>query len=407
MASEAAAVLLPAESAAEASSSIFRAASVLQQDGLVAFPTETVYGLGANALSEGAVRKIYHAKGRPSDNPLIVHVASEAMAHELLPEGQASVPELYKPLMKRFWPGPLSLIFPLTSSSSTSTPKRTLAKSVTAGQPSVAIRMPFHPLAISLIAAADLPLAAPSANLSSRPSPTTAQHVLHDLGVGRGLEAVLDGGPCNVGLESTVVDIDDSGDRIRVLRAGGISAADIEECLREAGFAARPVQVYAKDFRSAELEAKPTTPGMKYKHYAPHKARAVLLEQSHDARTLVGLLDDAAMAGKQVALMLTDELLHSLAYERLLPSPPQASSSSSSSSSMYRLTEPHPPVLVHSLGPDAVSAAQALFAGLRTLDDLDVDEIWIERIDDESGVGLAVNERMSKAAAGRTLACSY
>lgn len=185
------------------SSSLSTAAALLGESSLVAFPTETVYGLGASALSAEAVANIYKAKGRPSDNPLITHISSREMLLDLLPGRESSVPSIYEPLMKRFWPGALTLIFPLEGDEPAGRP---VASSVTAGLPSLAIRMPSHPLALDLIRQSNLPLAAPSANLSSRPSPTTAEHVRHDLGIGRGVAAILDGGDCEVGLESTVVD---------------------------------------------------------------------------------------------------------------------------------------------------------------------------------------------------------
>lgn len=302
--------------------SLSSASLILQAGGLVAFPTETVYGLGASALSQSAVSKIYKAKGRPSDNPLIVHVSSEEMLWDLIPDGKAGVPTIYEPLIKKFWPGPLSMIFPLTEKAGAKPPIRRVTTLVTAGLPSLAIRMPSHPLALSLIRQSNLPLAAPSANLSSRPSPTTAAHVFTDLGTNRGLGAILDGGECQVGVESTVVDfvIDQEGrSQVRILRAGGVSAEELEECLREAGFhqgsaeragsgrsgpgnkvtsrmepeqksnthqpeSARVsrspptgIQIYARDFKSHALESAPTTPGMKYKHYSPTNSRVVLI----------------------------------------------------------------------------------------------------------------------------------
>ncbi|KAL8281427.1 hypothetical protein RQP46_006111 [Phenoliferia psychrophenolica] len=295
--------------------SLRTAASLLQSSQLVALPTETVYGLGANALSPSATAQIYAAKGRPSDNPLIVHIGSLAMLHQLLPGGAKSIPKVYEPLLKRFWPGPLSLLFPV-SSPSLPPPQLALAPAVTAGLSSVAIRMPSHPLALALIQLANIPIAAPSANLSSRPSPTTAQHVMFDLGTGRGLGAILDGGDCDVGLESTVVDYvppnletDPEGfGEVRVLRVGGVSAEEIQDCLEQAGFKTpsdRKTQVWRKDFESPELESRPTTPGMKYKHYAPTNARVVLV------RPVAANATDATATGglPRSLLELIDHLL--------------------------------------------------------------------------------------------------
>lgn len=303
--------LLPSVPESALAASLEEASRLLHADLPIAFPTETVYGLGASALSSVAVKRIFAAKGRPSDNPLIVHVSNREMLFDLLPTnaatGRPAIPRMYEALMDRFWPGPLSLIFPLDpkgkgkavdevqASDSTRPPRLSVAPEVTAGQPSLCVRMPSHPLAHSLIHTANLPLAAPSANLSSRPSPTTSAHVLEDLGRGRGLGAVLDGGKCDVGVESTVVDwvAPAEGEKgegeLRVLRAGGVSAEEIQVCLREAGFGtaqrgsgegsdAERIRVYARDFRSEDLEERPTTPGMKYKHYAPGNAKVVLVK---------------------------------------------------------------------------------------------------------------------------------
>ncbi|KAM0746223.1 translation factor [Meredithblackwellia eburnea MCA 4105] len=495
-------------------SALDQAARILQSDGLVAFPTETVYGLGASALSETATRNIYTAKGRPSDNPLIVHVSSREMLHDLLPGGRDGVPALYEPLLDRFWPGPLSLIFPLSSSSadsptcsSSSTseeeeeeeerrrrrreqpPKLRLASTVTAGLSSVAIRMPRHPLALSLISRCNLPLAAPSANVSSRPSPTTAQHVQHDLGTGRGVGVILDGGECAVGVESTVVDFvpgeeEEGGGgvgegELRVLRVGGVSVEELEKCLADAGMMRRSmvdgsgivgddlvngigsgngggkrIKVYARDFKSTELEAAPTTPGMKYKHYSPSNSKVVLvrpatLDTTPSLSIVISLLLDtlnsppssnsnssSASTTKpppqrrrrpRIGLMFTNELLAKTfpdTSSTVLESPTTLSltspspSPSSSSSGFSSPTQPQ--LLTYPLGSSSrpLEAAQRLFAGLRYFDQLPtngtskgkeeeeeeekkdgVELILVEAID-ESGVGLAVMERARKAAGG-------
>lgn len=434
------AVLLPTTSASPldelTKSSLSQASSILQAGGLVAFPTETVYGLGASALSSTAALSIFEAKGRPSDNPLIVHIATLDMLYDLIPGGKAGVPLLYEPLIKKFWPGPLSLIFPLDSSTSTP-PTRLVSKVVTAGQPSVAIRMPSHPLALALIVESNLPLAAPSANLSSRPSPTTAEHVQSDLGEGRGLGAILDGGPCLVGVESTVVDFvsskkDGGQDELRVLRAGGVSAEDLESCLKDAGFGAKSeekvngqrIKVYQRDFREEEMEKKPTTPGMKYKHYAPTNSRVVLVRhvlastanKSNLPPSLVDLLHASVLSSAsdqpRVGLMLTTETLSSLHPTSLTPFP----TSSSTLSHLLTFPKPEfspisPTIISYSLGSSAIpsEAAQRLFAGLRYFDslpseedgadELGVDVIMVECVE-ETGVGLAVMERARKAAGG-------
>jgi L-threonylcarbamoyladenylate synthase len=228
---------------------IKKAAALLQAGGLVAFPTETVYGLGAIATSPEAVKKIYLVKGRPADNPLIVHIADldqlDTVVEGLSPE------TLY--LARIFWPGPLSLVL-----------KRSLlvAPEVSAGLPTVAVRMPDHPLALSLIKAAGAPIAAPSANLAGRPSPTSPRHVLEDLG---GLiDAVIMGQDCRIGVESTVLDL--SGRQPVILRPGGLSREALETALNCS------IPVAGSKFSMA----KPSSPGMKYRHYAP-KAPLILI----------------------------------------------------------------------------------------------------------------------------------
>lgn len=225
--------------------SLARAAQIISRGGLVAFPTETVYGLGAAVNDAAAVARIFDVKGRPGDNPLIVHVANR----EQLAQVVASLPETALRLVDRFWPGPLSLVLPRSDA---------VPALVSAGLPTVAVRMPDHPVALQLIGAAG-PIAAPSANRSGRPSPTTAGHVLEDLA---GLiDAVLDGGPCLVGVESTVLDL--TGARPVILRPGGVSREALESALG--------TSILETRWREGSA---PPSPGMKYRHYAP---RAPLL----------------------------------------------------------------------------------------------------------------------------------
>ncbi|GAA5916347.1 threonylcarbamoyladenylate synthase [Sporobolomyces salmoneus] len=340
--------LLPTSTPSELSSSLSIASSLLHSNLPVAFPTETVYGLGASALSSLAVKRIFAAKGRPSDNPLIVHIGSRSMLDKLLPRKKKTgelmgMNRMYESLIEKFWPGPLSLIFPLstTTSPSLSTqeeeeweePEWKVVPEVTASRPSLCIRMPSHPLALELLKTSNLPLAAPSANLSSRPSPTSARHVMDDLGEGRGVGAVLDGGKCKVGVESTVVDYLETleGGRVRVLRAGGISQEDIEECLRDAGITTTStteggggkgfVQVYSRDFKSSSLESNPTTPGMKYKHYSPGNSKVVLVRGVKGSQILPSIQELVQLScltqsteGRRfrVGLMLTHSTLSSL-----------------------------------------------------------------------------------------------
>ncbi|MEW6048828.1 MAG: L-threonylcarbamoyladenylate synthase, partial [Bacillota bacterium] len=220
-----------------------QAGRVIRDGGLVAFPTETVYGLGADALSDRAVQRIFEAKGRPADNPLIVHVASvEAVGDLAFPDPFGR----WEMLARRFWPGPLTLVLPC---------RPVVSRAVTAGLGTVAIRMPRHAVALGLIDAAGRPVAAPSANRSGRPSPSSASHVLEDLD-GR-IEWVLDGGPTGVGVESTVLDL--CGEVPVVLRPGGVGLEALTDALGEVKLAGEEV---------APGEA-PRSPGLKYRHYAP------------------------------------------------------------------------------------------------------------------------------------------
>lgn len=210
---------------------------------MVAFPTETVYGLGANALSDEAVNKIYEAKGRPSDNPLIVHISKMEDVDKYVEE----IPEQAKKLMNAFWPGPLTVILKVKQG--------ILSNKVTAGLPTVGIRMPNHPVALALIEASGLPIAAPSANLSGKPSPTKFQHVYKDLN-GK-ISGIVDGGETGVGVESTVIDCTEPIPVI--LRPGGTTREEIEGIIGSVGM----------DRQVKEEVEKPKSPGMKYTHYAP------------------------------------------------------------------------------------------------------------------------------------------
>ncbi len=232
-----------------------RAGEILRAGGLVAIPTETVYGLAADALNGNAVKKIFAAKGRPSDNPLIVHISGFSQLAPLVKE----VPEAAKRLAQAFWPGPLTIIL----EKSALVPMET-----SGGLDTVAVRMPRHPAARAVIEAAGVPLAAPSANLSGRPSPTSFAHVREDL-TGR-VDALLDGGPCDVGVESTVITL--AGDVPRVLRPGGVTLAQLRAVLGQA-------ELDPAVLHSLREGAKASSPGMKYKHYAP-KAEVTLVDAS-------------------------------------------------------------------------------------------------------------------------------
>lgn len=260
------------------------AAKILRHGGLVAFPTETVYGLGANALDEGAAARIYAAKGRPSDNPLIAHIS----CIEELPALVREIPEAGKRLAEKFWPGPLTMIFPK---------KSVVPDGTTGGLDTVAIRMPSDPVANRLIRLAGVPIAAPSANISGRPSPTRAEHVIEDMN-GK-IEMILDGGEVGIGVESTIVDV--SGPVPVLLRPGAVTLEMLKEVLGN-------VETDAAVFGPLGDGVKPRAPGMKYRHYAP-KADMVLVEgeMSRVVRYINRETKKAMEAGKRVGIICTQE----------------------------------------------------------------------------------------------------
>ncbi len=324
---------------------IVEAAECLKQNEVVAFPTETVYGLGGNALSEEAVAKIFQAKGRPADNPLIVHVASRPHVEKLV----TSIPKQADDLMDAFWPGPLTIVLPGGQS---------VARNVTAGLDTVAIRMPNHPVALAILKAANLPLAAPSANLSGKPSPTSADHVIHDLS-GR-IAGIVDGGSTGVGLESTVVDC--SGDVVTILRPGGVTKEQLEEVVGE-------VKV---DPALSDDGQKPKSPGVKYKHYAP-TAPVTLVDGSE--KHLQTIVDKRRAEGLKIGILATEE-----------------------SKSLYQADI----IIPCGSRDDLISVANRLYDVLRQFDESDVDEIYSEIFTHE-GVGAAVMNRLSKAANNRVI----
>ncbi len=238
---------------------------MMQTGGLVAFATETVYGLGASVLHEEALKKVFLAKGRPQDNPLITHVSRIDQVSLLASE----VSDLARTLMDHFWPGPLSILFPVRDD---------VSPTVTAGLDQVAIRMPNHPQALALIDALGVPIAAPSANQSGKPSPTLVQHVLDDL-AGK-IDGVIDGGVCEVGIESTVIEL--QGDHIIILRPGRISAEDLSQ------FGAKVT--FDPYLEHHEAPHKPRAPGQKYRHYAPQGLLTIYLgDDSHKVEERIAL----------------------------------------------------------------------------------------------------------------------
>ena len=312
----------------------------------VAFPTETVYGLGADALNAGAVRGIFAAKGRPGDNPLIVHISDVDQLAPLIRE--APSPMACR-LMEACWPGPMTLIFRKSAA---------VPDDVTAGLDTVAVRLPAHPAARGLIDAAQRPIAAPSANRSGRPSPTLAEHVLEDM-QGR-IPLILDGGPCRVGLESTVIDV--TGDVPRVLRPGGVTAERIAEICGS-------VQVDDAVLRPLKEGERPRSPGMKYRHYAP-AGKLTLFEGEAEAvaTAICRRYDEASEQGRRPLI---------LALQGHIP--------------LYGSRR------VHSLGPDEGEMARTIFARLREADALGADVLYCEAVP-VGGLGLAVMNRLSRAA---------
>lgn len=319
---------------------IAHAAALLRAGELVAFPTETVYGLGADARSETAVRAVFAAKGRPADNPLIVHIADSSMLDSIV----AEVPEIALRLSRAFWPGPLTMVLP----------KLQCIPFVTSGGlETVGIRMPSHPMALALITAAGCPIAAPSANRSGKPSPTTAQHVMDDM-EGR-IAAVLDGGLCEVGVESTVICFDDA-ETIHILRPGLVSQEDLAPY-------AKTVYVDKAIFEQVAPDTKVASPGMKYKHYAP-KAK-ILPVDAPDFATFSAYVQ--AHADAQTWCLLFD-------------------------------ADPDvPDVQAMRYGDDGAAQAHYLFLRFRELDEMGAKTVYV-RMPKQTGADLSVYNRLMRAA---------
>ena len=324
---------------------IRRAAELIRAGEIVGMPTETVYGLAADALNAGAVAKIFRAKGRPADNPLIVHIADESGLEGLV----SSVPEMARRLMRAYWPGPMTLIMPKTEK---------IPDIVTAGGDTVGIRMPSNEAARALIRESKRPIAAPSANTSGKPSPTSAQHVFSDL---KGLiPLILDAGPCGVGVESTVIDT--TGKEPVVLRPGAITPEMIRETLGA-------VEVDAHVMKPLADGESVRSPGMKYKHYAP-SASLVLFEGEHRrvVREMCARYDAAAAAGGVPAILGSPQ--DDFGQRRV-----------------FTLAE----------AGNAEEAAAHIFACLRELDDAGITAAFCETLPLE-GMGLAVMNRLGRAA---------
>lgn len=326
---------------------IEEAADILRMGGTVAFPTETVYGLGANAMSSQAVEKIFIAKGRPSDNPLIVHIADLDGIYPLI----NNFSERAKILAGHFWPGPLTMVLPASPD---------VPSIVTAGLATVAIRMPNHPLALALIREAGVPLAAPSANISGQPSPTTAAHVMKDL-QGK-IDAIIDGGDAEVGVESTVIDMTEQLPVI--LRPGSVTREMLEAVLGE-----------VKLDQAINANENPRSPGMKYQHYSPNAEVYLVLEHEKKlARKLEIILDINSRHELRTAFLITK------------------------TSAAFLKTEPHFLFTFE----NAEDAAHNLYHALRLCDEQGIDKIYCERYA-KKDIGLAVMNRLMKASGGRVI----
>ena len=347
------------------------AAGILRAGGLVAFPTETVYGLGGNGLLKEASRSIYAAKGRPSDNPLILHISDMKELEPITRE----IPGRARTLAEHFWPGPLTMIL---------NKAEIVPLETTGGLSTVAVRMPEHEVARRLIALAGVPVAAPSANTSGRPSPTTAAHVREDL-EGK-IEAILDGGPSGIGLESTIVDL--SGEEPVLLRPGAITAEMLEEALGERVLLDPALE------KPLDPSVHPKAPGMKYRHYAP-KAPMVIIQGK--AGTFAGEellrveeavdreVDRSLEAGKRTALICSDE---SLSYYQKRYEAPLAKGQ----------------LILRTMGTRnrEESIAHNLFSVLREMDEVQAEYIVAEGVNTEA-IGYAVMNRMKKAAAQQVI----
>lgn len=461
-------VVVAGEGSEQDADNLALASSALKSAHLVAFPTETVYGLAGNALDGDAAAKIFAAKGRPADNPLIVHISDLAMLDSLVPQ-RFQLSPVYDLLIRAFWPGPLTLLLPAD--------QERVPSAVRCGLDTIGVRMPSHPVARALIARSGLPLAAPSANVSGRPSPTTARHVYRDMTkshvpgggdtpLGR-IPFIIDGGPSDVGLESTVVDGVTDPSELRILRPGGVGVEAIERALsaerllrngkdndesKRSEPGAVYVRVYGKDIaKSASVERNPTTPGMKYRHYSPD-AEVVLLittkvQQGESLRNVLKQADGAAPAESGSAVDARDAVMKHVAmcqggrrkhdlHVGLMsmddsPLTQTLLRGATRSVDDARLWQPmecglprqsqeedtHPRIFTlhgFSLGTTAApaEAAHRLFDGLRTLDEgrelpqgspsgpapTRCDIIFVEAPADDAGVGLAIMNRIQKAA---------
>ncbi len=331
---------------------IQKAAEIIKRGGLVAFPRETIYGLGANALDPRAIRKIFKAKGRPLDNPLIIHIADYESIFKMA-KREFSYAQITETLVKKFWPGPLTLIL--------FKKKKIIPDEVTANLNIVALRMPKNKIALELIKMAEVPIAAPSANLAGRPSPTTAQHVFEDL---RGkIDLILDGGSTEIGVESTILDLTIKPPLI--LRPGGISLEELKKVL--------PDVKIDPNLLGGKFKEKAKSPGMKYRHYAP-KAPLILVNSSNlkeRLKKIEELIDFYQKEKKEVGLMISQETKNFLKRDNIS--------------------------LVVGSRKNLKEISHNLFAILRKFDRMKVDIILAETFS-EKGIGCAIMHRLKRAA---------
>lgn len=317
------------------------AAEILRGGGLVGIPTETVYGLGADGLNEDAVRAIFEAKGRPQDNPLILHIPGA----DWLERFCRDIPDAAYLLAERFWPGPLTMILKR---------RENVPNVTTGGLDTVGMRCPDHPVTLAIIEAADVPVAAPSGNISGRPSPTCARHMVEDMD-GR-IEGIVDGGACGVGVESTIIDLTVTPPR--VLRPGGLPLEELRSVLGEIAVDKAVTAPLAEG-------EKPRAPGMKYRHYAPKAPVTVVTGESGQTAAYI-----SERAGEKTGVICFSE------YRKLFDG-----------------------CAVESIGSaeDKAEQARRIFDALRAFDETDVDAIYAQCPDDE-GLGLAIANRLKKAA---------
>jgi len=316
-----------------------KGAQIIRKGGLVAFPTETVYGLGANALDEDPVVRIFEVKGRPPDNPLIVHVSSIEQLDLLWEE----IPEIAYKLIEKFWPGPLTIILPKTE---------IVPYKVTGGLNTVAVRMPKNPIALKLIECSEVPIAAPSANKSGRPSPTKAEDVIKDLG--NAVDLIIDGGPTEVGVESTVIDLTKYPPMI--LRPGGISFEEIQKIIPNVTLHPAVLDKFA---------GRPESPGMKYRHYAP-EIPLILISEEH----LTEVVNEMIKKYKKVGVI-------TLSTPKNLPNANN--------------------LVVKCFKNDIKAMARSLFSTLREFEEMGLEAI-IAVAPPKEGIGLAIYNRLKKAA---------